>query len=340
MSYFKYFPTRQYIIKEQGGISKETIDIFRMVDLNDILSSDIVVYQYLDVTNGDRPDIISNNLYGDPKYYWTFFVTNDFLKNGIDSWPKSSNDLESYISFTYDNYGTLLITPNVLNEEIVLTDDESEVGNILKNNPGSIDVSYEYLYAERNGVTAKIKEWDPTLLQLKVYQFEDRDAFMEDNGAEVKLKIDPNFLRNQTWVDWMKMICQWRTDMIIDDLNKKEYLPINKFNEIFEEYRLNIIELSNQLYTFWLNYFYDLNLASFNVVELWDDSRKAPRIYYNQAGEEIDIITAIDTKNPIAYTYIQNFEYEEEQNLINSRIKYVKPEHIEEFVEEYKKLIK
>ena len=81
MSFFKQFPLSNIAI---GQEIKKVVDIFRHVDVNDILADEISSYQYYEVLDGERPDNVSQKLYGTTDYYWTFFILNESLKRGLD----------------------------------------------------------------------------------------------------------------------------------------------------------------------------------------------------------------------------------------------------------------
>ena len=77
-----------------------------------INTDDVVTYTKYQIQDRDRPEIVSNILYGDPKYHWTFFLLNDSLKEGKIGWPMSLTEFNEYIETDYDPYmflgGTLI----------------------------------------------------------------------------------------------------------------------------------------------------------------------------------------------------------------------------------------
>ena len=54
-------------------------------------------YTFYEIKNGERPDTVSQRLYGTPDFYWTFFVINEFLHDGYKVWPLSQEQLFDYI---------------------------------------------------------------------------------------------------------------------------------------------------------------------------------------------------------------------------------------------------
>ena len=135
MSFFNQFPKIKYDLRGNSLLTNVT-DIFRNVDVNDILADTNNSYLFYDIPDGDRPDIVSRRLYDDPRYYWTFFIINDHLKNGVlDSWPKSSGELERFLEDQYDAYSVIELLPT----------SNQETPPKLINTVNGIDLSYENL---------------------------------------------------------------------------------------------------------------------------------------------------------------------------------------------------
>jgi len=100
MSYFNKFPKVKYNFNGSGS-TQNIIDIYRSVRPLPTFLDDINGYRYYEVIDGERPDIASLRLYGTPDYYWTFFIINDFLHDGLSSWPMSQSELYEYIEKEY-----------------------------------------------------------------------------------------------------------------------------------------------------------------------------------------------------------------------------------------------
>ena len=103
MAFFKQFPKVQYDFNRQG-VLQNMVDIFRSVRALPSFLDNYTSYRLYEIKNGERPDIVSGRLYGTSKYYWTFFVINDFLHDGMRSWPMSQEDLQAYMTKEYNGY--------------------------------------------------------------------------------------------------------------------------------------------------------------------------------------------------------------------------------------------
>ena len=100
MAFFRQFPKTVYDFQD-NGIDTKIVDLFRFVKVNDAYLDDLSIYTYYQIQNGDRPDVVSNSLYGTPEYYWTFFVINEQLKTGLSGWPMSSSEFNEYMDEEY-----------------------------------------------------------------------------------------------------------------------------------------------------------------------------------------------------------------------------------------------
>ena len=120
MSYFDLFPKRKDHKIEIFDTATSQIfthrlqfpDFFRHVILySDKLNDGNYAYLNERIFDGERPDQLSNRLYGSPDYYWTFFILNPHLRLGEQhQWHIAQTKLEEVIDEIYNG-----ITCNVFN---------------------------------------------------------------------------------------------------------------------------------------------------------------------------------------------------------------------------------
>ena len=103
MAFFKQFPKVEYDFR-RSGIKQNMVDIFRGVRPLPTFLDNYSAYKFYEIKNGERPDIVSRRLYNNPDFYWTFFVVNDFLHDGYRAWPMSQEALQEYIEKEYEGY--------------------------------------------------------------------------------------------------------------------------------------------------------------------------------------------------------------------------------------------
>lgn len=101
--YFQGFPTIQYNLQDESH-TIEVVDIFRTVKPKQSLKDDILLYNKYTIQDGERPDHVSQKLYGTPDYYWTFFMVNENMTNVFTDWPLSRKEVQDYVAIKYPGF--------------------------------------------------------------------------------------------------------------------------------------------------------------------------------------------------------------------------------------------
>ena len=104
MNYFKHVPATAYLFGD------ETLPvIFRNISVYatiiDEIKDNVALYRDHYIQEFERPDQISNKLYGTPNFHWTLYLLNDKLKDR--GWPLSNRELLAKI---YNDYSHKTIT--------------------------------------------------------------------------------------------------------------------------------------------------------------------------------------------------------------------------------------
>ena len=93
-TYFKNMPFVPYSFGANlPEVTFTNISVY--VDLIDQIKDNIAFYRFYYIQEGDRPDQISNKLYGTTDYYWTFYLLNDHLRE--QGWPLTYDALTRLI---------------------------------------------------------------------------------------------------------------------------------------------------------------------------------------------------------------------------------------------------
>ena len=95
MSYFNNFETIEYDF-DGNGTNKSIKNIAQYSTIISKNLDNVSFYSYYNILDGERPDNVSQKLYGTPSYYWSFFIVNDNLQNYWADWPKGSEPLRNY----------------------------------------------------------------------------------------------------------------------------------------------------------------------------------------------------------------------------------------------------
>ena len=98
MSHFKNFPKVFYNFgSEIDSVIFQKLGTY--VDIIDQVRDDITIYSDYTILDGDRPDILSYNLYGNIQYYWLIFYVNDALRE--EGWPLTANEVQEQMEKYY-----------------------------------------------------------------------------------------------------------------------------------------------------------------------------------------------------------------------------------------------
>mgnify|MGYP001372679124 CR=1 FL=1 len=75
-----------YFVKGGGDFALELIqNLTSYVEVVDSIKQNSSFYSKYQILEGDRPDQVSQKLYGTPNYHWTFYIMNDNIR--ASGWP-------------------------------------------------------------------------------------------------------------------------------------------------------------------------------------------------------------------------------------------------------------
>jgi hypothetical protein len=108
--FFKNFPRTLY---QFGGETSATAiqNISVYVDIIDQIKDNINFYEFVEIKDNDRPDTLSQDLYGTVRYYWTFYLLNDSIRER--GWPLTVQQVRQKAIEDYPN--VVLTTRDGLN---------------------------------------------------------------------------------------------------------------------------------------------------------------------------------------------------------------------------------
>jgi len=118
---------------------------------SDALINNIGYYETVEIIDGERPDHLSQRLYGTDDFHWTFLLLNPQIKNIWDDWPMSSGQLVEYCINKYQylaaDTNETLVDKFILGETV--TGSVSSATGIIK----EIHVNMGYLVIEKTSGT-------------------------------------------------------------------------------------------------------------------------------------------------------------------------------------------
>jgi hypothetical protein len=164
MSYFEAFPTINYDVV--GLKNYKTIrDILTRVKVRDKLLGNHTAFEKYDVKDGETPEKIAFNKYGDSNLHWVVLYFNDIV-DPFYEWPLSLRDFDKWIMDKYAN-------PNAVHHYEVAQSSgvTTKMLKVESSVSGATAVTnYEYEEAEQNK-KKQIKLLKPEFVPQVVLEF-------------------------------------------------------------------------------------------------------------------------------------------------------------------------
>jgi hypothetical protein len=178
MSFFRQFPLTTYDLQKTGALMRIT-DLFRNVTAPQVKLDPTIAYTDYRIENGARPDVVSQLLYGDPDYYWTFFIINDSLKSGHTTWPMSDAQMEAYLTQEYDGYSVIQMS-DIDGHAITLSSTEYAATTVATNAGGDLDFASnpQYIINLASSASRQVMKYDPYMQQIWINNSGSSDTFL------------------------------------------------------------------------------------------------------------------------------------------------------------------
>ena len=356
MSFFSQFPKIQYDINADG-IKTDLTDIFRYVDVKEGLINNIATYNWYEIIEGERPDVVSNRLYGTPDYYWTFFAVNESLKKGLNTWPKSYRQFEMMLEEDYSKYSVLVFIPR---QYPVARKYENSFEMV--NYFGGLDLSTGNIrvraYDDEVGgskIEGEILRFDDQRFQLWVYNVNKLGKFSNNYKWKIEY-IDNPYTGGIEYTQFEEERSEWIKSAF-------EWTRLNQTTVYYEfirdtENRENLIVESDAWYNFFLTrYFQKIVFTSHRFFELsynapsyfldneYEGDRSTAFDAYAKVFSQKDVVLPNeyfrgDTDINVSATRLDGFDQSEvaEYNSISRQRKYI-PSFVEAYFTEQAKFV-
>lgn len=142
---FQNFPTMQYTLSNGKIITIK--DFFRKARIETSALDSIIEYQYYEILDEERPDVVATKLYGDSDLHWTFWLVNDF--DNYYDWFMGSQTFQNYLDEKYK--GQCLVASN--SSDIVSSTSKFLIGETVKSNTGNKTASVLEVNPTHNRIT-------------------------------------------------------------------------------------------------------------------------------------------------------------------------------------------
>lgn len=204
--YFKNFPKIYYDFDIKGDGNRQLFivtDITKNIRFKKEILSNITLYDYYDVRDGETPEIIAEKFYGNAQYHWIVMLANDRY-DYINDFPMSTHTLEEHIK---QKYCQVAATDLVIGKSYKIYDLGDTDWNKIAGTTGvkylmgtefvchhvgtgsgmATDLTYVQIYAPHHYIDSNgfiVDEWQPSAAPVSNYEYE--DAL---NESKRKIKI-------------------------------------------------------------------------------------------------------------------------------------------------------
>ena len=111
MAYFNELPNISYpsLLPRSNKVEDRIVvkNIFKRAKLRDDVEQALTAFNYYQIEDGLRPDMVAQKLYDDPELDWVVLTSNN-ITNIRDQWPLSNNDLHDYMLEKYGSESMIL----------------------------------------------------------------------------------------------------------------------------------------------------------------------------------------------------------------------------------------
>lgn len=167
--YFSYYPKILYDV-EGNGNPKVITNLLRRVKIKNGLKESASLFDEVEVQNGETPEILADNFYGDQKYYWIILLFNN-IKDRFYDWPLDNVQFESYVNDKYTNPNAVHHYEITQESGPTSSSDDSHKIQVNSTTPGATVVT-NYEYEERLQLKKRlIRVLRPQFLSLFMVEF-------------------------------------------------------------------------------------------------------------------------------------------------------------------------
>ena len=213
MAYFEELPDISYVsLLPKTGNNDERItvkNIFKRAKLRSDIDQAITGFTYYEIPENTRPDVVAQDIYGDPELDWVILITNNIM-NVRDEWPLSNNDLYDYM---LEKYGSVEKLNEINHWET--TGIKDNYNRILLKSGLEVDKEFTFTYSISNTIYTV----NPTAAVTN----EEYEIRKNESKRTIKL-LKPEYL--STFVKDMRNIMKYETSsQYINRTTKAAYNP-------------------------------------------------------------------------------------------------------------------
>jgi len=214
MGYFNELPNLEYLSQLPDANTNETYitvkNLFKRAKLRTDIVNIITAFQYYQIKDNERPDVVASKLYDDSELDWVILITNN-ITNIREQWPLSSQDLYYYM---IDKYGSDENISGIHHYET--TEVKDEYNRLVVPSGLQVDANFSVTYSKLNNAIVTISP----VKSVSNYEYE-----INENEKKRKIRIlKPQYL-SVVITDMRNIMRYDRSSQYVNQNTKKTYNP-------------------------------------------------------------------------------------------------------------------
>ena len=146
MGYFNELPNLDYLSQLPDANSNETYitvkNLFKRAKLRTDIVNVITAFEYYQIEDNQRPDVIAQKLYGDAELDWVILITNN-ITNIREEWPLSNQNLYNHMIEKYETENALSSIHHYETTEV-----KDEYNRLVVPSGLQVDANYSITYSK------------------------------------------------------------------------------------------------------------------------------------------------------------------------------------------------
>ena len=214
MAYFNELPNISYVSLLPNSTKNEdriTVkNIFKRAKLRSDIDQVITAFEYYEIKENTRPDVVAEQIYNDPELDWVILITNN-ITNIRDQWPLSHNDLYNYCLEKYGSDAGVQETHHWETQEV-----KDKFGRIILEGRLIVDESFKFTYTKDDYTAVNVSPAQ----SVSNFTYEQR---VNENKRRIKI-LKPGYL-GAFMTDMRNMMRYSNSSQYIDRTLKVSYNP-------------------------------------------------------------------------------------------------------------------
>ena len=214
MAYFEELPDVSYVsLLPNSSRNDDRIrvkNIFKRPKLRSDMDQVVTAFEYYQIPENSRPDVLAEQIYEDPELDWVILITNN-ITNIRNQWPLSHNDLYSYCLEKYGSDIGIQETHHWETQEV-----KDKYNRTILTGGLEVDENFSFTYAKDDYTTVTLNPAQ----SVSNYNYEQKLNEEKRRIKILKKEYLPAFI-----TDMRNMMRYGRSSQYIDRTLKVSYNP-------------------------------------------------------------------------------------------------------------------